>query len=190
MIYRIKDDFEHYLISGLGHSELRKVHDNFPIVRRILSQSSTNESVKDLWKHVDFHMHDGSSDKKGTLMPDITQWKCGFILKNSAFECLHEHLAPFGEFLDASVNGESVHLFSCLTFGKEDMTQSIVDYADGIPVGLEHLVFDEKDIEDKLVFKSKRQYGGVLYCGDQFKVLCELHGLKGLRFDTDLLNIF
>lgn len=86
-VLRIKDDSEHYLISGLGHCELRKVHETFSTTRAILAQSSTNESVKELWKPVDFSMNDATRAQKGAKMPDIALWKCGFILHQRAYQC-------------------------------------------------------------------------------------------------------
>ncbi|WKE66484.1 hypothetical protein PVT67_04335 [Gallaecimonas kandeliae] len=190
MMYRVKDDADRYLIAEIGPTELREVYKTFPNVKRILDQPDTNEPLKDVWQPLDFPMADASQAQKATTTPDIALWQSGLVLTPKALDCLHPHLAPFGEFLDATTGGQPMVLFNCLTFGKEDLSQTITEYIDGVAVGLEHLAFDEQDVEAKLVFKSKMQHGQFLFCGEEFKALCERNELKGLRFDSDLLSVF
>lgn len=190
MIYRIKDDNRNYLIAGIGAEALLSVYDSYRAVKQLLAQANTNESLKSVWKPFSFPMRDATNSDKGLPLPDVVLWPCGLVLSHRAYDCLAQHLEPFGEFHEATADGQPVALFSCLTFGQEDMTQTIIDYHNGKAIGLEHLVFDDADVENKLVFKSKRQYGSVLYCGEKFKALCEQHDLKGLRFDADLMNVF
>lgn len=190
MIYRIREDDEHFMVSDIGPAQLKDAYKVFPKVKVILDQPNSNISLQDVWIPIDVNMVDASHMKKGTPLPDITTWQSGLVLMPKALDYLQQKLEPYGEFLQATCNDQLVSLFSCLTFGREDMSQCIFEYLDGIPVGLEHLVFDDSDVSNKLIFKSKEQRGQFLYCGEKLKALCEQHDLKGLRFDSDLLAIF
>jgi len=83
-----------------------------------------------------------------------------------------------------------MHVFNCLSFGKEDDKLCVKQYVDGERVGLETLVFEDEDVAKRFLFKSELQFGGALYCSTSFKALCNELGLQGLRFDEDLLNPF
>ncbi|MEL0605542.1 hypothetical protein [Pseudoalteromonas undina] len=63
-------------------------------------------------------------------------------------------------------------------------------YLDGFEGGLKSLVFDDEDVSNKLIFKSKMQSGLSLYCTDNFKKLVNDNSLTGLVFNTDLLTCF
>ena len=52
------------------------------------------------------------------------------------------------------------------------------------------LFFDEVDIANKAIFKSKLQHAMSYYCTEKTKLLIEQHQLKGLRFDADLIDPF
>ncbi|WP_417355052.1 MULTISPECIES: hypothetical protein [Gammaproteobacteria] len=190
MIYRIKDNSDSYMISGFGSKQLLENYPNISDVKMIMDQPYTNESLKPFWKLMDFSMHDGSSAQSGTRMPDIALWRSGLVLMPKALDYLQDYLAPHGEFLDATCEGQPVSLFNCLTFVQENMDETIIEYIDGVAVGVEHLAFEEKEAANNFIFKSKLQHGQFLYCTDDFKSLCEKYDLNGLRFDSDIMNIF
>ena len=50
--------------------------------------------------------------------------------------------------------------------------------------------FESEDIAKNLVFKSKFDRCGAIYCGDDFKALVESLGLEGLLFLEDLVGGF
>ncbi|WP_250460301.1 hypothetical protein [Microbulbifer litoralis] len=126
-----------------------------------------------------------------TEIPDISLWGgAKLILNAKAYDLLKERLAPEGEFLPVSADGQRMYAFNCLSYGKEDEELCVRKYLDGEFVGLETLVFDDNDVAGRFLFKSKLQFGGALYCSSAFKALCNELGLEGLRFDEDLINPF
>lgn len=81
-------------------------------------------------------------------------------------------------------------MFNPLIFAQEDLSLTERAYLDGFEDGLKSLVFDDEDISNKLIFKSKMQSGLSLYCTDDFKKLVNDNNLTGLVFNTDLLTYF
>ena len=81
-------------------------------------------------------------------------------------------------------------LFNLLTFGQEQKDMCLTKYEDGFEDGLELLNFEQDDIQNKLLFKSKLEGAQKVYCTDEFKNIIQSNKLKGLVFDEDLLDPF
>ena len=105
-------------------------------------------------------------------------------------ELLKERLANFGEFLPVKAEGNSMVLFNLLTFGQEQKDMCLTKYEDGFEDGLELLTFEQDNIQNKLLFKSKLEGAQKVYCTDEFKNIIQSNNLKGLVFDEDLLDPF
>jgi hypothetical protein len=71
-----------------------------------------------------------------------------------------------------------------------DKTQSKADIVNDLWMGIKSIGFESEDIAQNLVFKSKFDRCGAIYCGDDFKVLVESLGLEGLLFLEDLVGGF
>ncbi|SEA68507.1 hypothetical protein [Alkalimonas amylolytica] len=109
-----------------------------------------------------------------------------------AYDALAADLKHEGEFLPITVDGQSTYLFNCQSFAAEDRSLTERNYLDGEPDGVRSLVFDNADIanNNRCVFRSKLQGCTALYASEKFRLLCEKHNLGGLKFETDLLDIF
>lgn len=121
---------------------------------------------------------------------DVNLYGSFLVLNESAYECLNTSLSEFGEFIDLKTNGDNLYLFNPLIFAQEDLSLTERAYLDGFEDGLKSLAFDDEDISNKLIFKSKMQSGLSLYCTDDFKKLVNDNSLTGLVFNTDLLTCF
>lgn len=188
MIFRLKEDHHRFKTPGIGPEVLRHALGDQGLVMKVLKQSATNESLREIWEPLHFTMDSVFENNPET--PDIALWRSHLVLTNKAYELLKSELAPFGEFLLGYAEGKPVTLFNCMTFGEEDKTQTTIEYIDGIPCGLENLAFVESKVKDMLVFKSQMQDGMSLYCTSSFRELVEAHCLQGLIFDNDLLSPF
>lgn len=82
-----------------------------------------------------------------------------------------------------------MYIFNCQQFGKEDATLCAKRYLNGIEDGYDTLAFDQDDIAEKLIFKS-RLVGPMLFVTEEFKSVCENHKFEGLRFEPNVLAVF
>lgn len=121
---------------------------------------------------------------------DVNLYGNFLVLNARAYECLSEVISEYGEFSTLRTDGEKLFLFNPLCFGKEDLSLTEKAYLDGFEDGLKSLVFDNDDISEKLLFKSKLQGGLSIYCTDDFKKLLANNELSGLIFSSDLLSPF
>ena len=48
----------------------------------------------------------------------------------------------------------------------------------------------DDDVKDKVIFKSRLEGAGNLYCTEKFKVICEQNQLNGLVFSSNLTESF
>ncbi|MBJ7553132.1 hypothetical protein [Marinomonas spartinae] len=103
------------------------------------------------------------------------------VFSEKAFEVLKNLLAPYGEFLKISVEGDTKYIFNCLMFGEENTALSDVEYVDGLPIGYRHIAFNEADVVQKVLFKS-RLSGSMLFCNEVLVESFKAHQLKGLTF--------
>jgi len=112
------------------------------------------------------------------------------VLNQNAYNHLGNKLSEYGEFILLKTDGDELILFNLLTFGKEEKTLCERRYIDGYEDGLKSLVFDLKDVSDKLLFKSNLQGGLSIYCTEIFKNLLLECKLTGVDFNNDLLSAF
>ncbi|AWF82574.1 hypothetical protein BTJ40_18150 [Microbulbifer sp. A4B17] len=168
------------LAEQLGDEGLLPLLMEFPL---------TNEPLLQHWGRVSDKFTPLSSTS--VEISDISLWgHTSLILNEKAYKSLNEYLKGEGEFLPVIADGEEMQIFNCLSFGKEDASQCLKKYLDGYEDGLETLVFDEADVANRFLFKSKMQGCGALYCSSLFKSLCSEFGIQGLRFDEGLLDPF
>lgn len=157
----------------------------------LMNAPLTGESLANKWKCLETSLH--SLSKSGIKTPDISLWDSqGLYLSSKAYDALGDVLKNDGEFLSIKVDGEPAYLFNCQVFGQEDISLTERKYLDGEPDGVVSLVFDEADLMNKsrYVFRSKMQGCTILYATERFKQLIEQHALTGVKFDSQLLNIF
>lgn len=121
---------------------------------------------------------------------DVNLYGNFLVLNARAYECLSCVISEHGEFSTLRTDGDELFLFNPLEFGKEDLSLTEKAYLDGFDDGLKSLVFDNKDISDKLLFKSKLQGGLSIYCTDNFKSIVADNNLSGLVFSADLVSPF
>ncbi|MCX2834474.1 hypothetical protein [Microbulbifer thermotolerans] len=192
-VYQIKHPPE-YMSGFLNILDLSKQlggEDSDKVLRQLHTTMMHKEPLSPLWKpgvSCIFKKNSPVSEK----VPDISTWGGPRLLLNiRAYELLKERIAPEGEFLPITVDGEPMQVFNCLSFAKEKEELCVRKYFQGKPTHeLETLYFDGEDVADRYLFMSKLQGGSFLYCSTQFKALVEELGLEGLRFDENLLSPF
>ncbi len=131
--------------------------------------------------------HDARAKKQNY---DVNLYGNFLVLNIRAYECLSQFMRGCGEFSLLKTDGDELFLFNPLNFVKEDLSLTEKAYLDGFEDGIKNLVFDNDDINEKLLFKSKLQGGLSIYCTDDFKNLVANNELSGLIFSTDLLSPF
>ncbi|CCN84528.1 conserved hypothetical protein [Vibrio nigripulchritudo SFn27] len=164
------------MLNGVNFNELRK-------------QPTSNISLQPYWSD---NVSCSSKEVLGenTSIPDIFVWlRTYLVLSSEAAKILSPYLESKGELLPIRVDDEPMYIFNCLQFGKEDLELCAKRYLNGIEDGYDTLAFDQDDVSEKLVFKS-RLVGPTLFVTDEFKSLCESHKFKGLRFEPNLLAVF
>jgi len=161
-------------------------YDKSALIKILRGVAYNNSPLKKMWPDEVSCNYFGESSKQNY---DITLFGNYLVLKMNAAEVLHEELSKSGELLPLNVEGNQMILFNCLTFGKEQEDLCIRRYEDGFQYGLETLFFNIDDVENKGFFKSKLDNAQFIYCTDKVKLLIEEHQLRGLTFDTDLLDL-
>lgn len=186
-IYRLKSMVNSYEVIDLDIFEFAEIigDDDLSLVR---SQPRTNESLLDTWETPSCSY--SKEYKQAVKYPDISFWGTYLLMSATAKTKMVALLSDFGEFLPLSVEGDEFYLFNCLTFGLEDKQLCVVKYNEGIKDGLESLAFDIQDVQSKPVFKSNLQGSRTLFVNEKFKQCYDANNFSGLRFDTELLNIF
>jgi hypothetical protein len=191
-VYKISNSTNTYDVIDLNTVSLAEIlsqnteHDKSTLIKMLRGIASKNISLKEMWPEEIACNYFGNSRKQDY---DITRFGKYIVLKMNVVEVLHEELSKSGELLPLNVEGNKMMLFNCLTFGQEQEDLCIKRYEDGYQYGLETLYFNEDDIENKAVFKSKLDNAASLYCTDKIKLLVEEHQFRGLTFDTDLLGL-
>lgn len=153
----------------------------------VLDFSITNHSMASWWPTpaTEFVGIDGDDNAP---IPDIAKWiDATLVLSPKAHRLLGETLAEFGEFLPITIGGEVYQIFNCLTFAKIDESKSKKSYYDGVESGVSAIVFDSKDVESKLIFKTDYNSCVELYSNDRLKDLCQGFGLRGVQFSEELV---
>ncbi|MFN1617632.1 hypothetical protein [Vibrio rotiferianus] len=187
-VYKLKNRPREYKV--LEHDPYKRALDkgDVPLLRRLRRDPVESKGLQDIWVEEDtvFTQHFKSADK----VPDISKWRTFLVLRDKAYQQLKAELQCDGEFLPIIIDGEKFQLLNVLSFGAEDKEQITFEVIDGEQGLLEKLVFDESSIANKYVFKSLDEGCMSLYCDDKLIELCSRYGLTGLRFDTDLLDVF
>ncbi|BDR17601.1 hypothetical protein R8N45_08395 [Vibrio sp. 1403] len=188
-VYRIADKLDEYQAISTCPDDVAVQLGDFDLFERILLQAAENDSLSDIWQDVEVQFTDVLH--KNSLVPDVSLWiRTYLVLSPKAFDVLYQELKKGGEFLPVRCNGSQWYFYTTFQFGLEDKQKCIEKIEYGYRAGLEVLVFDEQDLEDKLIFKSKMEEAGTLYCTDKFKSLCEKYQFDSIRFSSSLTNPF
>ncbi len=184
-IYQLKNQPEKYKAVVQSTYDLSK---NLGLgIRTIQSRIVSDEPMTDIWDSIEVQPEQHFPTAE--IIPDVSVWGYGWLVfSKKAYEKLSVHLEGTGEFLPINVEGNKMFVFRCTSWAKEDESECIFHYIDGELDGLKHLVFDQADVDEKLVFKSKLQGGNTVYCSSVFKGLCSELKLDGLRYDEDLIS--
>lgn len=156
------------------------------ILRYLRQLHLNNDKLSIIWPNELECSFFGNSKKEHQ---DINSFDGLLVLRMNAYELLKDELRKYGELLKLNVEGVPMMMFNPFIFGKEDNTLCEKEYTDGFESGYKSIVFEEDDVINKSIFKSKFTGGLVLYCNDKFKELVEVNNLSGLDFDQDL-NIY
>lgn len=185
--YRLKNAPETYKIIVKSSYELSK---ELGIgVRSLQSRMVSDEPISDIWETI--QVTPEKQFPTADSIPEISVWGYGWlVLSKNAKEKLSSYLKSSGEFLPLAVDGNEMFVFRCTTWAEENDSECILHYVDGEIDGLEHLSFDQADIDKKLLFKSKLEGGTSVYCTSTFKGLCAELRLSGLRYDEELISPF
>ena len=192
-VYQIKNEAYTYDVIDFDIVELSKIlsknNDLEPdtILTMFMSAASDNIEFSHLWPEGLNFNYFGKAKEQDY---DISRLGHFLIMKMPVYELLKERLASFGEFLPVKAEGNNMMLFNLLTFGQEQKDMCLTKYEDGFEDGLELLTFEQDDIQNKLLFKSKLEGAQKVYCTDEFKNIIQSNNLKGLVFDEDLLDPF
>jgi hypothetical protein len=187
-VYAIRDDFEKYQELQLTFKDY---FDNVPVDReytfdQVESFFSYNLALGDWWKTIETSFEPIERCDSAAI-PDICWWQGSVLgLSLEAKNKLEEYLGPSGEFLPITVSGDQFYLFNCFEIGVHDEINSKRRNFEGETFGIDRISFNEKDVENKLLFKTKFDNCGTIYCTDKFKDLITSLNLKGLVFSSDL----
>lgn len=122
------------------------------------------------------------------LTPDICVWTgATLLLSKRAYNLLQDSIEPFGEFLPIALLNEQYYIFNCLTYGVDDLEASESDYQQGQRTWVTKLSVEPQN-KEQLLFKSAYERGHTLFCNQRFVDIVEQLGLKGLGFDTELVQ--
>lgn len=155
----------------------------------VLDFSETNYAMVDWWTTLDTEFN--PIDNPSEPIPDISKWiDATLVLSPRAHRLLGETLKEFGELLPITVKGEIFYIFNCLTYGKIKEELCKKSYYEGEEFGIKTIVFDETDVQEKLIFKTAYNSCFELYCGDRFKNAVETFGLTGSIFSEKLVEDF
>ena len=176
-LFAVRTDHNKYMALDL---EVNDFIENFP--EEITYQqahlfSYENIALSEFWSlgQTGFAELEGSENVK----PDICKWiDATLLLSPKAYRLLGDSMAPYGEFLSVILDGETYQIFNCLTTAKVIEAESSET----------KLVFDEKSVGDKLLFKSPFQSCIDIYCSERFKTLVEDCEFAGVNFDTRLAS--
>lgn len=187
--YQVKGALHQFKTIDLSCLDLAKKLDQLDKLREICNFPALNSSLTNIWKEISVSFY--SESPNATIIPDLIIWSGSLlVMSKTSYNILFPHIKNEGEFLLLNIAGEPYYIFNCLQYGIENKIQTNNKYAYGEVIGLKSLEFDEQDISKRLLFKSKKQGGSILYCSSIFKKLCNESDLEGLIFDTNLLSPF
>ena len=191
-LYAIRNDGINYQELDLEILDILDMNDNPPAnvdLDDILDFNVRNTAMKSWWPTPDtkFKNIEGASSSS---IPDISYWiDASLVLSPKAYRMLGDMLQPSGEFLPVSVGKDTYYIFNLFVLGEADVEKCKHDIHDDIQLGLNHLEFKESAAQH-LIFKSTYESCLTVFCSDRFKNAVEDLGLKGIIFDTNLIEIF
>jgi hypothetical protein len=165
--------------------------DNVPLEReytfdQIQSFFAYNLVLGDWWKTIETSF-EPAENRSSAIIPDISSWYGSVLtLSLDAKNKLEKFLNPIGELLPITVSGDQFYLFNCFEIGIHDEINSKYLKSEGEIIGIDLISFNETDVKNKLVFKTKFDNCGTIYCTDKFKDLVASLNLNGLKFSNDL----
>lgn len=189
-IYRIENN-GNFKWLGLEVHDLIDLMPEEYTLKQIHRFSFHNLSLGERWNNV-HSTFKPNFDRVDDPIPDISNWlgHASLVLSEKAFDVLGGELKEYGELLPIACNGDIFHIFNCRTLVDADESRSKKEIFQGLEVGVEKIVFDEKDINGKLIFKSPYNSCADLFCGEAFKNTVTQHNLKGILFAEDLVPSF
>jgi len=185
-IYAVRNARDPYYSElGLDLLDLLHIAPEDLSTQQVINFAQHNTAMAEWWK-----LPKGRISPQEAGTPDISVFGgSGLILSPSAHRLLTDSLSPYGELLPVLIEGEKYCLFNCLTFAKEDESNTQFEYDGDQPLWLNHLAF-KPDASEKFIFKSKMQKGLTPFCSKRFKDVVESFELKGLWFDEKLIEVF
>ena len=176
-IYAVRTDHNKYMALDL---EVNDFIDDFPeeiSYQQAQEFSAENIAMAEFWQLA----QTGFAELEGgeNLKPDICKWvDATLLLSPKAHRLLGDMMAPYGEFLPIVIDGEKYQIFNCLT------TAEVVEEESSDTV----LVFNQKSVGDKLLFKASFQCCIDVYCSERFKNIVLDCEVDGVNFDTRLAS--
>ncbi|MCG9622661.1 MULTISPECIES: hypothetical protein [Vibrio diabolicus subgroup] len=187
-VYKLKNKPREFKV--LEHDPYKRAldSDDLKLLRRLRRDPVDSTGLRDVWvnENTTFTQHFKSAE----AIPDISKWRTFLVLRENAYQVVRDVIDSDGEFLPITIDDESFTMFNVMSFGEEDKQKIKCEDIDGEQGLLEKLVFIESDLSNKYVFKSKVEGCMSIYCDDKLISLCGEHSLKGLSFDTNLLDVF
>lgn len=188
--YKLVNDYDSYQVFQLDTLQIVEQLGREDLIRKIRRMTSSNSSsLANIWGKVEstFAPVRGTQAEK---IPDISVWKgAGLVFSGRAHAFFKLILEPFGEFLSVGVEGQDFYLFHLMLEGKADLSNSSrKDDEFGEPEKVIELTFDDRDIEEKLLFKSEYEFYLSPFCNQKFKELYEEYDLEGIIFEEDLAS--
>jgi len=185
MIYRLRFDRFNYLVGDISLDEVNaKMGDYFAL---------DAPGWTDIWVPPDIEFRDDSDQQNVITPPDITCWFINELILNlKAYEAIGQLIAPYGELLPANCEGIPywvLHVTEKTGMDAVDLDRSARIVESGGYIDLQTLVFNEKIIGDKLIFKTEYNNFQNIYCTDRFKQSVDEAGLQGLIFSPDLVSV-
>ncbi|MDG9670151.1 hypothetical protein ONV78_20610 [Hahella sp. CR1] len=181
-LYAIYADQKKYQYVGFDYKQIISEFGDSKDTR--FDANRSHRSYKDIWKNP-IGIYFGS-DKKGLLIPDISEHQGRLFLSEKAYDVLKDIIDQDGEFLPVVYDGSKGFMFNTLRLAEDlealDETQCEQDeYDDVMSIG-----FHEGKLQNVSIFRAKFDRFYVAYCTQEVKDAIEKAGLKGLLFYSDL----
>jgi hypothetical protein len=183
MIYKLTKDFENSFSVLIEGEELYSKMPTYS-PRFLATARSANWNMPE----GSFYRTDNFKGANNSL-PNISLFATGVVvLDGAAHEQFSKMLAPTGEFLPVSINGERHYLFNVLYVVPDEavnLNNAVERVDSGVHLGQTNVTFDEQFLNEKsiLLFKTKTDKLIFTYCTQVFKDQYESFGLKGIVFE-------
>lgn len=182
MIYCIHDDGLDFQRLDLMIDDIIEARPNDVSEDDVLDFCQANGGMAGWWPAPETSFIAESGDESDPI-PDISKWiDASLVLSPKAHRLLGALLEQWGELLPVIISSEKFYIFNCITFSEVDLSLSEKEYFEGEEVGIRKIVFDETDVAEKLIFKTRFDSCVGIYCAERFKFLVEDLGLTGIEF--------